>query len=248
MKIALIENEAEVRANLRNKIRMFYPDVEIVGEADGVLAGRELILESNPELVFLDVEMGDGTGLDLLQSFAKPDFKVIFVTAHSKYAMSAFEYSALDYLLKPVEPERLVKALDKARKEIEAVDFHLQYKVLAEHFGKRETNTGRLILKNVDQVHVVKPEDILSCRADGSYTIFYLESGKEILVSKNLKEYEELLPSRLFFRSHKAHLVNLLKVTHFDKGDESVAVLTNGNRIPVSSRKREAFIAALENL
>ena len=248
MKVVLIENEVEVRVNLRNKIRLFYPEVEILGEAEGVESGRNLIIEKKPELVFLDVEMNDGTGIELLQSFDKPDFKVIFVTAHSKYAMNAFEYSALDYLLKPVEPDRLVKALNKAKREIETEDLHLQYKVLAEHFGKRENNTGRLILKNVDQVHVVKPEDILSCKAEGSYTLFYLKGGKEILVSKNLKEYEELLPSGTFFRSHKAHLVNLLEVTHFEKGEESVAVLSSGSRVPVSSRKKEAFISALENL
>lgn len=248
MKTIIIENESQIRIGLKTLLDSFCPEIELVGEAEGVKSGFELIQKTIPELIFLDIEMDDGTGMDLLKLLPNRQFQVIFVTAYDKYAVQAFRFSAIDFLLKPIDPEELIQAVEKAKAQKKNIDFEEQLLALSHNLNASKKGTQKLIVKESDTLHVLKITDILSCEAAGSYTTFHISNSPSILVSKNLKEYQKLLESHGFLRIHHSHLVNLNEIVRYEKSGGGKVILTNNKQLPVSFRKREELLKKLSEL
>lgn len=247
MTILIIDNEPGIRNTLSELIKQIgFPFSRIV-EASGVKDGIQRIQTENPDIVFLDIEMEDGTGFDLMKQLPAPKFQLIFVTAHNQYAVDAFKFSAIDYLLKPVDPDELKISLDKAATNIESKSLKDQIDILLQQIAGKPDKDRRIVLKDIENIYFVKVSEILYCMADGTYTRFYLQSAKEILVSKNLKEYETLLEPLGFLRTHHSYLVNPDKITIYDKSDGGALILEGGLSVPVSQRKKEAIISILES-
>ena len=245
LKALVIDDEANNREKLHNNIIKYCPDVQVVGEADGVRTGISAIRNFLPELVFLDIRMNDGTGFDLLNRFESIDFKVIFVTAYEEYAVRAFRMSAVDYLLKPIDPEELVEAVKKAREQIRR---NVQSQLDALKNNLQPGQSKKIVLKEAENIHLVNITDIIHARSDSNYTIFHLPGNKKIMVSKQLKDYDDMLGEFGFFRAHKSHLVNLEQITRFEKADGGYLVMSDESRVPVASRKRERLMELFEKL
>ena len=248
MKAVIIDNEAGIIEGLSKMLQIYCPEVELVNTADSVESGMHLLMTTDPDLVFLDVELDDGTGLELLGKLPSRDFQVIFITAYNKYAVDAFKFSALDYLLKPIDPDDLIVSVQKAKEHLEKEHLQIRLSVLLENMEQLSQQVKKIILKDAENVHLIPISDIIACEADGSYTRFFLQNQQEILVSKNLKEYEKLLKNYGFFRSHHSFLVNLNNVVRFDKTDGGVLVMKNDQRMPVSFRRREQLLGILANI
>ncbi len=247
MHIVLIDDDSVIRDNLRTLLSIYSPDSVVVAEADGVKTGLVAIKEHKPDLVLLDVEMKDGTGFDLLSFYGKLDFKVVFVTGHDGYAIKAFKFSAIDYILKPVDPDDLVSALNKAQQITDANEQNLKVATLVQN-KKAESEDQSIILKDAETVYLVNVKDIIRCESETNYTRFYLKDGRVLLVSKTLKEYDTLFEDQSFFRAHQSHLINLRHFDRYEKKDGGLVFMKDGSTLPVAVRKKESLIAALENL
>ena len=191
--------------------------------------------------------MNDGTGFDLLQSLAPIDFKVIFITAYDQYALQAFRFSAVDYLLKPVNPEHLVAAIDRAGLLIRD-QFNIQMNALYENLRSVARQDKKIILKTTEQIHLLDLKSIVCCESDSCYTTVHTMNSEHIMVAKTLKDYEEMLSGCGFYRVHKSFLINLAHIKRFEKQDGGYVVLANDLRIPVASRKREEMMELLEKM
>jgi two-component system, LytTR family, response regulator len=248
MKILLVDNEEEIRNVLREMVEAWSKGMHSIEEADGVATGVSKIDSFNPDVVFLDVEMNDGTGFDLLSKLTKPAFQLIFTTAHNQYAIQAFKFSAIDYLLKPVDPVDLNTALQKAAENISSSTLQNQLAVLMQQVGNKNEPDKQIVLKDIDKTYFIKMNDILYCEAEGSYTKFYLTNAEPVFVSRNLRSYEELLAPAGFIRTHHSCLVNPAKIKIYDrKTDSGTLILEGGHTIPVSQRKKDFVIQFLEN-
>ncbi|HMI08284.1 MAG TPA: LytTR family DNA-binding domain-containing protein [Flavobacterium sp.] len=234
------KNIAIIKANCLN--------ISIIGQADSVESGVKLIQQLSPDIVFLDVEMPDGTGFDLLQKLKPIQFKVIFITGYEDFAIRAFRFSAIDYLLKPLNANDLVEAVKKAEASLgnEVVDMKLN-NLFANL--ERPKNLQKLILKTADKIYSVNIQDVVNCESDKNYTTFNFINAPKLVVSTNLKEYETLLTPYNFFRTHQSHLINMAYFDHFIKADGgNKVVMKNKLTIPLSVRKKEEFLVLLENL
>jgi len=243
-RIMIVDDEPAARDALRNLLHANCPDVLIAGEAGSVGEALQLLEEKCPDLLLLDVEMEDGTGFDLLDRISKLQFNVIFTTAHDDFAIRAFRYNAIDYLLKPVDPDELAEAVQKARQP-------RTYEVLERQIANLLTTTSeklfdRIILNTGEGPVFAKTNDIIRIESYGNYTFVFLAAGERCLVSRNLKEFEEMLPAPLFFRPHQSHLVNTAFVQKFMKEEGGYALMYDGSKIPVSRRRKDAFLEALE--
>ena len=219
------------------------PEIEVVGEGDGVKAGVEKIKELSPDVVFLDVQMPDGTGFDLLEQFSEINFKIIFASAFDKFAIQAFKFSALDYMLKPIEPEKLKEACAKLNEDNRFAEINKKLEVLMSNKNSFE----KIALPTLDGIIFVKIKEILRCESDNNYTNIFLQDGKKIIVSKTLKEYDEMLSPFNFFRIHKSHLINLAFLARYRKGDGGYVEMEDGAELEVSRRRKEEFLNALQN-
>jgi len=201
----------------------------------------------NPDLVLLDIKMNDGTGFDLLKKLDPVDFKVIFITAYNQYAIKAIKFSALDYLLKPIDPDELVEAVNKTEKLV-LKELHTQLNLLEDNLLNKDNSRKKIILKTLNKIHLVKIEDITYCESEGGYTTFYLTGGKKILVSNTLKFYDEMLNEYGFFRAHKSYLINLIHIDRFENTDGGTIVLNNEIKLPVASRKKDQLLEMLNKI
>lgn len=239
MKTIVIDDTKLNREIILNFVRNYTPQLDIVGQANSVESAKQQIKMSHPELVFLDIELGDGTAFDLLESIGDIDFHIIFVTAYNHYALEAFKVNAVDYLLKPISIDDFKKAVDKvlSKASPHGHSFNqLKKEVLIEsEIISISTSSG---------FESVQSKSIVRCQADGKYTIIWMENNKKIISSKNLKEFEQTLSKNNFFRVHHSHLVNLNYVQSFKRSD-SLVILENGDEVPISQRKRKKFIQAM---
>lgn len=247
MKALIIDNEENLRTGLKLLLQNYCSDVTTVEEADGVKCGLAKINSFQPDVVLLDVEMEDGTGFDLMKQVPNPSFQLIFVTAHNQYAIEAFQFSAIDYLLKPVMPEALQKSIRKATAHIQNNNLQQQVQVLLQQLSGIQNRDRKIVLKDIDNTWFIKVTDILYCEAEGTYTKFFLQNTEPILVSKNLKEYGEILEPLGFLRTHHSFLVNPEKIKLYDKADGGMLILEGGLSVPVSQRKKEYVMHLLEN-
>jgi two-component system LytT family response regulator len=245
MRILLVDNEENVRMTLRGLIEKISPTAQIE-EAVGVEAGIAKINEFQPEILFLDIEMDDGTGFDLLKRIESPAFQLIFTTAFNQYAIQAIRFSAIDYLMKPVDPIELAASLTKAAQNISQRNLQRQLDVLMQQMNGRPSTEKQIVLKDMDATYFVKVSDILYCMAEGAYTQIFIQNSDPILVSRNLHAHEELLTPSGFIRTHHSCLVNPVHIKLYERKTESL-VLTSGHTVPVSQRKRDWVIEYLEN-
>jgi two-component system, LytTR family, response regulator len=219
-------------------------NVEVVEKCDSIKTGIAAINARQPDIVILEIQLADGSGFDLLRHFGQPDFKLIILSAYMEYAVKAIKYNATDFLVKPFEAEELVMAVNKAAEQI-SYEEKLQFKHL-EGRMKSLTKVDRITLKTSDQLYLVNIADIIYVEAYSNYSTFYLEKDKKLLVLKSLREFEEMLVDKGFFRIHKTYLVNVNKMSHFDKKDGGFVFMSNGVEIPVASRKREMLMDLFE--
>ncbi len=248
LRAIVIDDIENIRKEYVSVIKSCCPTVSVVGQADSVSSGVRLIRQLEPDLVFLDVEMPDGTGFDLLQKLKPIDFKVIFITGHEDFAIKAFRFSAIDYLLKPLDPADLVEAVKKAEDSLGREAFDIKLNNLFTNL-ERPRNLQKLILKTADRIYSVNIQDIVNCESDKNYTTFNFINAPKLVVSNNLKEYETLLTPHNFFRTHKSHLINMAYFDHFIKADGgNKVVMKNKVTIPLSVRKKDDFLVLLENL
>jgi len=249
IKILVIDNELPIRKAMVRMIEYFNEeDQYVIFEAEGVRSGIEAIQKIEPDILFLDIELDDGLAFDIFKEINDLHVQLIFTTAHNHYAVRAFEYSALDYLLKPISPSLLNSALLKARQNINNSNLNGQIQIMLDSINKNQSQEQKIALKDINGIKITKIKDILYCEANGPYTTFFIENSKEITVSKNLKEYEELFVAFNFVRCHHSYLVNLGKIKSIDKTDGLTIHLDNGAQIPISIRKKEEILNAIEKL
>jgi two-component system, LytTR family, response regulator len=246
MKLLLIDNETNVRRGLRDMILNVSVELPMIEEAHGVESGLQKIKSFSPDIIFLDIEMDDGTGFDLLNRIPNSSFQLIFTTAHDQYAIQAFKFSAIDYLLKPIDPDELSKSLERAASHIRNNDLNKQLTVLMQQLTYKTDHERKIVLKDIDSTYFIRVNDILFCQAEGTYTKFHISNSDPILVSKNLKEYETLLEPLGFLRTHHSFLANPDKIKMFDKTDGGSLILEGDIRIPISQRKRDFVLGMLE--
>jgi two-component system LytT family response regulator len=247
LRTIIIDDEAHMRQTLEKMVGRFCPNIKLLATADGVQSGVEKIRKHHPDLILLDIKMKDGTGFDLLKQLHPVDFKVIFITAYDQYAIKAFKFSAIDYILKPVDPDELAEAVRKAE-ETKQKDFSTQLANLEEQIHTQDKANKKIILKTLDNIHLIKIRNINYCESEGSYCAIHLLNGKKILVSNILKDYDELLKDAGFYRVHKSYLINMRHIERFEKTDGGYVVLENEIKVPVASRKREELMEMFERL
>jgi two-component system LytT family response regulator len=251
VKVLIIDNDSSIREGLRNLLKKLCPQITEINEAEGVITGLKAIDNFKPEIVFLDVEMDDGTGFDLVQKLGNYNFQLIFITAHNKYAVNAFKFSAIDFLLKPIDPMDLVVSINKAAQQQKTKDLEHQLKLLEEslqNINSLKIQDRKIALNDGNVIHYIKVNDIIYCQADGSYTVFYLMNSRKIMVSKLLKEYEDLFADFSFLRTHHSYLINTSKISKFDKADGGQLIMEESHHVPVSARKKEQVLEILGRL
>lgn len=245
MRAVLVDDERSGIDTLAHLLKKHCPEIEVVGKFQNGRDAIEGINNLKPEVVFLDIEMPLINGFAVLDMVSHTRFKTIFITAYNQYAIKAFRYNALDYLLKPVDHEELMEAVKRtATSETQPVTEVEQMQSILN--GATPTN---IVLKTYDGLHVVKLEDILYIEGQGAYSHFHILGRKAIMVSSNLKEYEQILPESSFFRAHQSFIINLKQVMGLrrEKG-VWLAQLQSDHNIPVSARRKEGLVAALESM
>jgi len=247
LKIIIIDDEENAREAIVAIVKQYCTSVSIVAEASSVIEGLENIHKFSPDLVFLDIELSDGNGFEILEKFEDINFKVIFVTGHEEFALQAIKFSALDYLVKPVQPKELMNAINKAKESIESENFKLQLSAFLNNVRPGPNKPKKIILKTFESIYLINIDEIIRCESDKNYTTFVLKDGKKLLVSRTIKEYDELLRENNFFRAHQSHLINLQYFCRYDKMDGGYAVMKDNSKIPVSNRQKDNLMHALEN-
>lgn len=242
MKTIIVEDNPAAQRLLSNLIGKYCKQLELLGIGSTIEEGLLLIDKHQPDLVFLDVEIGDKTSFDLLEQLPQVDFKVIFTTAHEKYALQAIKFSALDYLLKPVDLTELLDAINKAEEEVQKGLAEIKIKTLLNNVGGEQQLPKTIILKDKYGLQLVNVADIIRLEATGSYTKFFIKDQEPLLISKVLKEYVSMLPTSQFFRCHQSHLINLSFLLRYDKREGDVLMLKDGSKVPLAVRKRDAFL------
>lgn len=245
LKIVLVDDEKRIRTSLRHLIGMYYSSAVIVAEAEDIASATEEIRRHQPDVVLLDIQMPGGSGFELIKKLSPINFKIIFVSAFDKFAIQAFKFSAVDYLLKPVDPDDLVRALQKASSLLEENELLLKIDTLLSNMNTVNHEPKKILLKTQEAVHLVNISDIIRCEADRNYTRFILAGNSYILVSGSLIEYDEILSESGFFRVHHSHLVNLNYIVKIEKLNFQV-VMKDNSVIPLATRKKDLLLQMLE--
>lgn len=239
----LIDDDGNLREGMKAMLQIYAPEIEITGEADSVKTGIELIETAKPDIVFLDILMNDGSGFDILErlnhKFGKITSHIIFITAHEKFAIKAFRFSALDFLLKPVDPDDLQSVLRKIKAVIHQDHDNKNIGLLLENIQKKPGGFKKIALSTSDGIHLFEIKDIIRCEGEDNYTKFYIKDHRTVLISKTLKEYEELLKDQNFERIHQSHLINLNELRSYVKKDGGFVVMSDESQLPVSQRKKD---------
>lgn len=246
IKAIIIDDIEQARTTFKMDLATYAADVEVVAEASGVVEGAKLLKHTKPDILFLDIQMQDGSGFDLLDLLSDISFKIIFITASDAHAIKAFKYAAIDYLLKPIDPDELVRAMDKFRKH--QLNENETYKLLNESIKNQQRINTKLALHSQDKINIVDISTIIRCESDVNYTRFYFQDGKKLVVSKTLKEFEEILKEQGFYRVHQSHLINTKFIREFVKTDGGHLTMTDNSIIPVSTRKRPDVMKMLEEI
>jgi two-component system, LytTR family, response regulator len=249
MKAILVDDESDGIRTLQKLLERHCPQVQVVGIASNADAARELAGSVQPDVIFLDIQMPGKSGLDLLSELGNYTFEVVFVTAYNEYMLQAFQFSAADYILKPVDEDRLVEAVDRVSKRISEGKKAEQAPVLLHnlvHAG--QPGAMRLCLPTLKGFTVVKLEEVIYCEAERSYTLFHLLEGKTVTVSKPLVDYDTLLKGTSFLRVHKSFLINLLHIKEYIRGEGGQVIMTDGAEIEISRRRKDEFLMLVKDV
>jgi len=239
IRAVIIDDEPESRKAVSNILTNYCKDVTVLGEAVDVASGIKLINDEQPDVVFLDIQMPDGDGFDILKSFKTINFHVIFVTAYNQYAIKAIKFSAIDYLLKPLDPQQLIESVEKLRRlSPENNQSPQRVEVLLDNKNK----VSKIALPTLNGFRFVKVKDIIRCEADNNYTSFFLQTTERILVTRTLKDFELMLKEDSFIRVHQSHLININFVEQYIKGDGGTAIMSDGSEVEISRRKKDQFL------
>lgn len=248
----LVDDDSNLREGMKALLNRYAPEIQIFGEAENVTNAVSVIDQLNPQVVFLDIQLADGTGFDILEKLTEKNGKiasqVVFITAHEQYAIKAFRFSALDFLLKPVDPEELQKVIEKIKNTVKKNDTFSHIDLLLENIRKKVDNFKRIALSTTDGIHLFEISDIIRCESTDNYTTFHIKNSKPILISKTLKEYEELLSEQGFERIHQSHLINLAYLKSYIKKDGGYVIMSDNSNLPVSQRKKDRLQELIKNL
>lgn len=245
IKSVIVDDERNNCENLKELLGKYCPEVEIVGTAHSAAEGIESILRLKPSLVFLDIQMQGGSGFDLLEQIMTVDFEVIFVTAFDQYAIRAIRFCAIDYLLKPVDILELQAAVQRATHKIRQRDPNLAMTTLLAN-RKTPTDDLKIALPTAERILFVLVSEIIRCLGENNYTTVFLKNGTSVLVSKTLKEYEELLSDKGFLRVHQSHLINHQYIRSFEKHDGGYLKMTDGASVPISRQRKQQVLQQLK--
>lgn len=249
MKAILVDDEPDGIRTLQKMLELHCPDVQVAATCSNAVTAKQHILETDPDVVFLDIQMPGKSGLDLLMELAAKEFEVIFVTAHNEYMLQALQYSAADYLLKPVDEDRLIEAVQRVKTRLEAGKKADHRSALLHNLTKTgNPSEMRLCLPTLKGFIVLKLEDILYCEAERSYTVFHLDGNRTVTVSKPLLEYDQILTDTSFLRIHKSFLINLHHVKEYYRGEGGTVIMTNNAEIEVSRRKKDQFLMKIKEV
>lgn len=230
---------------LTNDISINHTEIEIIGTAKSVVETAKLMRKNQPDILFLDIMLGDGTGFDVLEIFPDLKSKIIFVTASDAYAIKAFKFAAIDYILKPYSNEDLTISIQKAKAQI--TPNKEQLAVLQSSLKESNNDIQKISLHTSEKIIVIELMDIIYCKSDNNYTTFFLENKTKILVSKTLKYYSDMLKEFNFLRVHQSYLINIKCIKEFIKSDGGYLILRDNSNIPVSVRKRNEVVEVLNN-
>ncbi|MCB0397508.1 MAG: response regulator transcription factor [Flavobacteriales bacterium] len=247
----IVDDEKKNREALSKMLDQFCPNVKVAGEADCVNEAKDLVNQTNPDLVFLDVEMPGDDGFSLLEQVDNPNFEVIFTTAHAAYAVKAIKFAALDFLLKPINLSELRTAVDKVGNKLEQKqekEVNPTIDLIKSSKNVKGFEFSKIALPTADGIEICDVSDILRCEADRSYCIFYFRDGNRVMVSRSLGEYEEMLTECNFFRVHKSHMVNLQHIKKYHKGQGGYVTLVDGTEVEVSARKKTELMQVLAKI
>jgi two-component system LytT family response regulator len=239
MRAILVDDEVANLENLKILLNKHCPGIKVIASSTNVDDAFTQVILHHPDLLFLDIQMGKTTGFNLLNLLTEKTFEVVFVTAYDHYGIQAVKFAALDYLLKPVDPEELKAAVEKAQIRIKNKIQSEQLNFLLSQIKKNESGSPKIALPQQHEIRYVSIDDIVRCLADNTYTFFFLSNGDKILISKPLKEYADLLKPQGFVRAHQSHLVNPKFVKSWLKEDGGTLLMDNGDKIPVSKPNRE---------
>ncbi len=247
MKAIIVDDEPKSREVLKTLLERFCPVVSVIGSAANVDDAKKLISALQPELVFLDVEMPGGNGFSLLDEIDRNDFEIIFVTSYGHYAIPALRYSAIDYLLKPVEIVELKNAVLRVEERLEKKnDLKLNYRELNQNLSV-PASQQRIAIHGVNEIRFIAAKDIIRLEGDNNYTFIFTSTSAKYHTSKTLKDYEELLQALPnFVRVHKSHMVNLDHLTKFMKDDGGYIIMSDGSQVEVSRRKKQDLLDRLK--
>lgn len=244
IKAVIIDDEARARNLLKGLVEKQFPDrIKVIGDADDIQSGIKMITELKPDLVFLDIQMHEGTGFDLLKQLPEVNFEVIFVTAYDQFAVEAFKFSAFGYLLKPIRTTELNETIERLEKHLKQLreETDKRFRVLIENYGD-DRKIKKLVITGVDGFKVLPMEDIIRLEGDRNYTNFILTEKSRVTTSKSLGEYEEMLNDHGFFRVHQSTIINLRHVKGYFKGDGGKVEMTDGEEVQVSRHRKQGLL------
>jgi len=244
----IIDDEYDGREALKLSLKRYCPEINILHLCENADEGIRIIQSSKPDLIFLDVQMPHKSGFNLLEELGEFDFEVIFVTAHDKYAIKAIKFSALDYLLKPVDVDDLQKAIQKAKVRLNQKGSHHNYTSLLKNVGFKQKQLDKIAIPTMEGILFESLQDIIYCQADGNYTTLVMLQGDKIVVSKSLGDFENMLSVSGFFRVHHTYLINLKHIKKYIKGEGGYVILEGNHHVDVSKRKKEAFLQVLHKI
>ncbi|MCD4744766.1 MAG: LytTR family DNA-binding domain-containing protein [Bacteroidales bacterium] len=242
IKAIIIDDEEKARKTLEDSLQLYCNNIDIIAEADSVKTGLDTISKNEPDVVFLDIMMTDGSGFDLLERLPSIKFEIIFVTAYDKFAIKAFQFSAVDYLLKPVKPQHLIRAVGKLKKDVGFESVNKKLEVLMSNKNGFE----KIALPCLDGLYFAKIKNIIRCESDGNYTSIFMDTGQKLVVTKLIKEYEEMLSPLSFYRIHKSHIINLAFIKKYLRGEGGTVIMNDDSVLEVSRRRKDGFISALQ--
>lgn len=240
----IVDDEPHCSEQLERMLKLVAPDsIRLLGKFEDVDTGAAAVAELKPDLIFLDIQLKDRTGFELLRQIDPTPLSIIFTTAYDRYAVQAFKFSAIDYLLKPIADDALMESLGRVSDSLDKKAALARYEILFEHLHRTPDVQPKIALPSMEGWDFVSIADIVRCQAQGNYTLFFLQEGKQMLVSQTLKGYEKLLEKHGFFRVHHAHLVNVSRVTKYLKS--GFVMMDDGMAIEVSTRRKEAFLSKM---
>ena len=244
MKAIIIDDELSGREVLKKLVQLNCPEVTVVNTLNAIETGLQSINEDKPDLVFLDIQMPNASGFDLLNQIDKIDFEIIFVTAHDSFAIRAFKYAAVDYLLKPIKVTELIDAVKRADERIKNNQTQDNVKFMLEKVSpvKKVFLNNKILLPTLGGYNIIEVSDITYCKSESNYTRFHFADGKNLVVSKTLKEFESILLENNFFRIHRSYIINLNCIAKYNKGKGGEVVMKDGAILEVSREKKEEFL------